>query len=131
MMLSTSKDQTVKLWATDSFEVVKTYKTDRPVNDAAISPKFDDKDDPRYHILLGGGQDAKDVTPTASSSGKFEACLWHMVFEEEIGQVKGGFGPLNTLAWFPDGQGFVTGGEDGYVRVHAFDADYKTSKKYD
>eukprot|EP00971_Amphidinium_carterae_P050142 988207-Amphidinium_carterae.2 len=41
-----------------------------------------------------------------------KALLWHMVFEEELGQVKGGFGPLNALAWFPDGGGYVTGGED-------------------
>ena len=46
-------------------------------------------------------------------------------------QVKGGFGPLNTLAWFPNGKGFVTGGEDGYVRVHNLDSDYTTSRKYD
>jgi translation initiation factor 3 subunit I len=129
LLLTTSKDQTAKLWSTDNFEIIKTYKTDRPLNDAAITPLLDDKENPRYHILLGGGQDAKDVTTTAGSSGKFEACLWNMVFEEEIGQIKGGFGPLNCLAWFRDGRGFVTGGEDGYVRVHHFDADFFMNKR--
>ena len=47
--------------------------------------------------------------------------IWHMVYEEEIGSVKGHFGPCNCLAWFRDGRGFVTGGEDGYVRVQHFD----------
>lgn len=37
----------------------------------------------------------------------------------------------NTMAWFRDGAGFVTGGEDGYVRVHHFDKDYFTAKKYE
>ena len=34
------------------------------------------------HILMGGGQDAKDVTTTSGSSGKFEVLLWHMVYED-------------------------------------------------
>jgi len=131
LMITSSKDQTAKLWAMDNYECVKTYKTDRPLNDAAISPLYTKETDPKYHILLGGGQDAKDVTTTAGSSGKFEALLWHMIYEEEIGTVKGHFGPMNTLAWFRDGKGFVTGGEDGYVRVHEFDNDYFTSRKFE
>jgi len=131
LMVTCSKDMTAKLWAMDDYECVKTYKTDRPLNDAVICPRYTDKNEPKYHILLGGGQDAKDVTTTGASSGKFEALLWHMVFEEEIGSVKGHFGPMNTLAWFRDGSGFVTGGEDGYVRVHHFDNDYFTSRKFE
>jgi translation initiation factor 3 subunit I len=34
---------------------LKTYKTDRPVNSAAISPIKD-------HVVLGGGQEAIEVT---------------------------------------------------------------------
>merc|ERR1719230_1309618 len=83
LMITSSKDQTAKLWAMDMEEpeLIKTYKTDRPLNDAAISPLYTDEKDPKYHILLGGGQDAKDVTTTAATSGKFEAMLWHMIFE--------------------------------------------------
>ena len=54
---------------------------------------------PMFHILLVGGQDAKSVTTTSASLGKFEALLWHMVYQEEIGTVRGHFGPLNRLAW--------------------------------
>eukprot|EP00449_Zooxanthella_nutricula_P029865 CAMPEP_0198489656 /NCGR_PEP_ID=MMETSP1462-20131121/1636_1 /TAXON_ID=1333877 /ORGANISM="Brandtodinium nutriculum, Strain RCC3387" /LENGTH=348 /DNA_ID=CAMNT_0044218167 /DNA_START=70 /DNA_END=1113 /DNA_ORIENTATION=- len=130
LMITSSKDQTCKLWTMDDeYECVKVYETDRPLNDAAISPLYNAEKDPKYHILMGGGQDAKDVTTTAGSSGKFEALLWHMVYGEEIGTVKGHFGPMNTLAWRRDGRGFVTGGEDGYVRAHTFDNDYFTSKK--
>lgn len=133
LMLTCSKDMTSKLWAMDNYEPIKTYKTDRPLNDACISPLFDKERDARPHILMGGGQDAKDVTTTGAASGKFEALLWHMVYEEEIGTVKGHFGPMNAIAWFRDGRGFVTGGEDGYVRVHYFDNDYfdPKSKKFD
>eukprot|EP00420_Gonyaulax_spinifera_P037670 CAMPEP_0197887050 /NCGR_PEP_ID=MMETSP1439-20131203/18906_1 /TAXON_ID=66791 /ORGANISM="Gonyaulax spinifera, Strain CCMP409" /LENGTH=337 /DNA_ID=CAMNT_0043506875 /DNA_START=48 /DNA_END=1061 /DNA_ORIENTATION=+ len=131
LMITSSKDMTAKLWAMDEYELVKTYKTDRPLNDAAISPLYTAETDAKFHILMGGGQDAKDVTTTAGSSGKFEALMWHMVYAEEIGTVKGHFGPMNTLAWFRDGKGFVTGGEDGYVRVHEFDNSYFTSKKFE
>jgi len=133
LMVTSSKDNFAKLWAMDEYELIKSYKTDRPLNDVAISPCYnkEKQEDRKPHLLMGGGQDAKDVTTTGSSSGKFEACLWHMIYEEEIGTVKGHFGPMNSIAWFRDGRGFVTGGEDGYVRVHFFDSDYFTSEKFE
>jgi len=134
LMCTSSKDMSAKLWAMDTLECIKHYKTDRPLNDAAISPLYSSDpsiQEPKLHIIFGGGQDAKDVTTTAGSSGKFETLLWHMVYEEEIGSIKGHFGPMNCLAWMRDGRGFVTGGEDGYVRVHFFDNDYFTSKKFE
>ena len=61
------------------------------------------------HILLGGGQDAKDVTTTAIRDGKFDARFYHMLLEEEFGRVKGHFGPINTLAFHPDGKAYCSG----------------------
>ena len=46
------------------------------------------------------------------------------MFQEEIGQVKGHFGPINTLAFHPNGKQYTSGGEDGYVRIHNFDKSY-------
>lgn len=51
-----------------------------------------------------------------------------MVYQEELGSCKGHFGPLNTLCWMPDGNGYASGGEDGYVRIYHFDEDYFTDK---
>ncbi|ESO08071.1 hypothetical protein HELRODRAFT_185422 [Helobdella robusta] len=115
--ITASKDFTAKLYDTTSMSVMKTYKTDRPVNSAAISPL-------KPHVVLGGGQEAMDVTTTSTRIGKFDSRFYHLVFEEEFGRVKGHFGPINSVAFHPDGTGYSSGGEDGYVRVHKFDSPY-------
>lgn len=46
------------------------------------------------------------------------------LFEEELASVKGHFGPINAIAFAPDGRSFSSGGEEGYIRIHHFDADY-------
>ncbi len=105
------------LWDSDTLEPLKTYRTERPVNSASISPIFE-------HVVLGGGQEAMDVTTTSTKIGKFDARFFHLVFEEEFGRVKGHFGPINSVQFHPDGKGYASGGEDGYVRVHQFDDAY-------
>lgn len=117
MFIAASKDKTARLFDMDSLEPLKLYQTERPVNSAAISPTHD-------HVVLGGGQDAMSVTTTSTRIGKFDARFFHTVFEEEFGRVKGHFGPINSVAFHPDGKSYSSGGEDGYVRVHNFDANY-------
>jgi len=117
MFITASKDNTAILWDADTLELLKTYRTERPVNSASISPIFE-------QVVLGGGQDAMDVTTTSTKIGKFDARFFHLVFEEEFGRVKGHFGPINSVQFHPDGKGYASGGEDGYVRVHQFDDAY-------
>lgn len=117
MFITASKDTTAKLFDSENLMLLKTYKTERPVNSAAISPI-------KEHVVLGGGQDAMDVTTTSSRIGKFDSRFFHLVFEEEFGRVKGHFGPINSVAFHPDGKSYSSGGEDGYVRVHNFDPSY-------
>jgi translation initiation factor 3 subunit I len=115
--ITASKDKSAKILAADSLEVLKTYVTDTPLNSAAITPVKD-------YVILGGGQAAMDVTTTSARQGKFEARFYHKIFQEEIGRVRGHFGPLNYVAVHPAGTGYCSGGEDGYVRVHHFDKPY-------
>ncbi|KAF4682831.1 translation initiation factor eIF3 subunit [Perkinsus olseni] len=141
LFVTASQDMTAKLWNIRTWQCVKTYSSDRPINDATINPLYraDDDDEEvvedkrddgvlvsrrRQHVMLGGGQQARDVTTTSAKQGKFESCLFHMIYENELGKVSGHFGPINTLSWSPDGYTFVSGGEDGYVRVHHMDDDY-------
>lgn len=116
-LISSSKDCTAKLFDIETLRQLKTYTTERPVNSAAISPVRD-------HVILGGGQEAIEVTQTAVQSGKFEARFFHLIFEEEFARVKGHFGPINTIAIHPDGRSYASGAEDGFIRVHHFDNDY-------
>lgn len=112
-----SLDKTSKIFDSTTLECLKTFQPERPVNAAVLSPIFD-------HVIVGGGQDAMSVTLTSSKAGKFESKIYQKVFGEEIGGIKGHFGPINALAIAPDGRSFSSGGEDGFVRIHHFDADY-------
>lgn len=116
-IIAASKDCTAKMFDTATLDIIKTFKTERPVNSASMSPL-------KPHVVLGGGQEAMDVTTTSTRIGKFNARFFHSIFEEEFGSVKGHFGPINTVAFTPDGKGYSSGGEDGYVRIHEFDQQY-------
>merc|ERR1712113_309425 len=143
LFVTGSKDNNCKLWDTvevgkiaaenaksgshmtgdiDDLEPLHLYATDRPVNACAISPT-------KLHVITGGGQEAMSVALTAGSAGKFETRFFHMVFENQFGMVKGHFGPINVMAFHPDGRSFSTGGEDGYVRINFFDNDYLKDEK--
>ena len=146
LLITGSADCTSKLFDVNTFRCLRTFETEVPVNAAAISPI-------KEHVFVAGGQEAMSVTTTSSRVGKFETKLFHMVFGDEFGSVRGHFGPVNTLALHPDGElafppppslsnsrrahinssayyyyftgtGFTSGSEDGYIRIHAFDRDY-------
>uniref|UniRef100_A0A2K6S0M1 Serine-threonine kinase receptor-associated protein n=1 Tax=Saimiri boliviensis boliviensis TaxID=39432 RepID=A0A2K6S0M1_SAIBB len=110
VFVTASKDDTAKIFDSTTLEHQKTFWTECPVNSAALSLNYD-------HVVLGGGQEAMDVTTTSTRIGKFEASFFHLAFEEEFGRVKGNFGPINSFAFHPDGKSYSSGGEDGYVQA--------------
>jgi translation initiation factor 3 subunit I len=118
-LITAASDNTAKLWDLKTMNHIKTYQTERPVNSATISPVME-------HIALGGGQEASQVTTTSSKSGKFEVRFFHQVYEYEMGSVGGHFGPVNSVAFNPDGRSYTSGAEEGYVRICHFDPDYFT-----
>jgi len=118
--VTASKDGTSKLYDSKSWKHLKTYSTGRPINSASISPI-------RPEVIVGGGQSAESVTTTRVDSTQFRVRFFHLIYEEELGSVQGHFGPVNVLSYSPDGKGFASGGEDGFVRLHHFDPSYFTS----
>merc|ERR1711976_113808 len=117
LFITASSDKTSKLVDPESFQTLNIYQTECPVNSADLSPIFE-------HVLVGGGQDAALVTTTTALAGKFESIFFNKIFAERFAAVKGHFGPINSVAFHPDGRSFSTGGEDGYVRLHKFDKEY-------
>jgi translation initiation factor 3 subunit I len=115
--ITAGKDKSAKIISSRDLSILKTFVADTPLNTASITPKKD-------FVILGGGQAAMDVTTTSARQGKFEARFYHKIFEDEIGRVRGHFGPLNTIAVHPQGVAYASGGEDGYVRMHSFDKSY-------
>ncbi|KAJ1975921.1 translation initiation factor eIF3 subunit [Dimargaris cristalligena] len=120
--ITSSKDKTARIYDSNTLECIKSYPTDTPLNSAVIVPAI------KEFVVVGGGQEAMQVTTTSQRQGKFECRFFHKIHEDEVGRVRGHFGPINTIAFHPDGKSFSSGGEDGYVRVHHFDPDYYTFK---
>jgi len=122
--ISASKDGTSRLYDSKTYKLLKTYSTGRPINTADISPL-------KEEVLVGGGQSAESVTTTRVDSSQFKVKFFHLIYEDELGSLQGHFGPVNILSYSPDGTGFASGGEDGYVRLHHFDQHYFNFGKED
>ncbi|PWN52985.1 putative TIF34-translation initiation factor eIF3, p39 subunit [Violaceomyces palustris] len=121
--VTSGKDKSAKLIDTKTLQIIKTYATETPLNSASIHPT-------KPYIIVGGGQEAMNVTTTSARQGRFETRFWHKVFEEECARLPGHFGPINTIAIHPAGKAYASGGEDGYVRVNWFDPGFFNSKLY-
>jgi hypothetical protein len=52
----------------------------KPCRAAAISPLFDNQEMQKFHVLLAGGQDAREVTTTAAKEGGFEMRLMSIIY---------------------------------------------------
>eukprot|EP01100_Stratorugosa_tubuloviscum_P011485 TRINITY_DN512_c0_g1_i1.p1 TRINITY_DN512_c0_g1~~TRINITY_DN512_c0_g1_i1.p1 ORF type:complete len:331 (-),score=140.35 TRINITY_DN512_c0_g1_i1:140-1132(-) len=115
--ITASLDHTAKLYDSKTLTLLKTYEFNRPVNSSSISPILP-------HALLGGGQAAAEVTLTRVDQSQFRVRLYHKIFEDELASVSGHFGPVNTVTFSPDGRTFVSGGEDGFVRINHLDSSY-------
>ena len=117
MFATSSKDAKAKVFDITTFEEICSFSTDRPLNGVALSPILN-------HLVVVGGVEARDVTTTRTQ--KMESLFYNIASGEEIGRVKGSFGTMNSVQFNPNGKSFITGGEDGYVRLCFFDEDYFT-----
>ena len=121
MIITASSDHTARIFDAKTLTLLKTFTSDRPLNSAAISPLFN-------HVIVGGGQEAMNVTVTSAKVGHFEVDFYHTVYGDFLGSVKGHFGPVNSVAFNTNGKSFASGSEDGYIRLHHFDKEYFNAK---
>ena len=61
LYITGASDNLAKLWDAQTLECLCTYETEVPVNGVDISPI-------KEHVVLGGGQDAMEVTTTSTTS---------------------------------------------------------------
>ena len=122
IFVTCSNDQTINLYDSRSYRRLKTFESDKQIFSAIISPLSNCP-----FVIGAGGQDAASVTTTSAKEGKFEYTFFHTIFEEQVGTLKGHFGPVNALAWSPDGRSYASGGEEGFVRINHFDNDFFTA----
>jgi translation initiation factor 3 subunit I len=107
---------------------VRVFQFNKPCRAASISPLFDAPENQKFHVLLAGGQDARDVTTTAAKEGGFEIKMMNIIHNSSLAEILGHFGTIHTLAFGPDGINFASGSEDGYVHFHKLLPEYFTKK---
>lgn len=128
MLFTASRSGHTKLLHPETFEEVREYNFGgRPCRAVAVSPLHDSQQWQKFHILMCGGQDARDVALTDEGAGGFEIRLQSIIFSEQLAEIHGHFGPVHTLDFSPDGFAFASGGEDGYVHYHRFPPEYFTN----
>lgn len=130
MLLTGSRDGYSKLIHPEDFKIIKEYHYGKPCRSASISPLFDSDRHQKFHCILAGGQDARDVTTTDASAGGFEMKMYNIIFGDKLVEVHGHFGPVHSTSFSPDGFAFASGAEDGYVHYHRFPPEY-FSKKFE
>jgi translation initiation factor 3 subunit I len=131
VVLTASKDGKSCIIDPDTFEVIHTMFPQNPtrnLNSCKISPLFSvgDENEEKFHAIVAGGQESRDVTTTHAKKGGFEVIFFNLMYGEELGAVQGHFGPVNCLAFSPSGKVFASGAEDATIRLHKLEEDYTT-----
>ena len=128
MLFTCSRDGLCKLLHPETFQEMRCFDFEFPCRNAAVSPLYEADENQKFHVLLCGGQDAKDVTTTKSSKGGFEMKLHNIIYSDLLASIKGHFGTVHSVAFSPDGMSFASGSEDGYVHIHKFLPEYYSKK---
>jgi len=135
LLLTASLDGTSHVIDTENYEVIHTFKPQNPtrnINACKLLPSVlnnkENWENERYHAVISGGQDCRNVTTTNAKEGGFDLEFVNFLTSESVGSIKGHFGPVNTLAFSKDGRILVSGAEDSTVRIQNM-TDYIFDKK--
>jgi len=139
LVATASHDKSVRVWDLgkgSEWRLIYSLETDRPLNAVAFGPVTHaaavgapSGRPGRCTVVVAGGQDARDVTTSKSTSEQFGCLLLRLGVQEKLpceleadGVTKGHFGPVHTLAFSRDGSMIASGSEDGCVRLHLLDS---------
>ena len=80
------------------------------------------KNEPKYHIIYGGG--INQVEQARQTEGGNELFIYNMMDQKVLSKFGVQYGRINWISSFPDGSGVITAGEEGVVRIYRFDQTY-------
>lgn len=120
-ILATAASDGCKIVDPETLEILRFFKQEVPMNAVSVSPLFctQNEKNAKYHVIVGGGTPA--IYAAMTKCAGFEAHICNVMDEKEIGKILCHFGPINSIEFFKDGQGYVSAGEDGFVVVVRFD----------
>ena len=95
-VLATAADNGSKIVDPESFEILRYFKQELPMNAVSISPLFSDPAHPKFHSVMGGGVSAIMAAMTAGNAG-FEAHVCNILHGNEVGKISGHYGPINSI----------------------------------
>jgi translation initiation factor 3 subunit I len=129
IILTASKDGKSCVIDPNSFDVIHTLHPQDPtrnLNSCKVSPLFSqgNEEEEKYHAVVAGGQESRDVTTTHAKKGGFELLIYNVMYGEELGAIQGHFGPVNTISFGPTGRLLASGAEDATIRLHKLDEEY-------
>jgi hypothetical protein len=121
-VLATAARDGSKVVDPETFEILSVFKREYPMNDVSISPLFNHPTNPKHHIIMGGGIDARQAAQ--SKGAGFDVHLCNVMLEKEIGKLLTHFSPISSLEFFKDGLGYVSCADDAYITIVRFEESY-------
>nr|XP_002126536.1 guanine nucleotide-binding protein subunit beta-5 [Ciona intestinalis] len=104
-ILTASGDSTCALWDVESGQLLQSFHGHQSdVMDAALSPCE------TGNLFISGGCDKN-------------ACVWDMRTAKCIQSFQTHNSDINTVKWFPTGEAFATGSDDGTIKMYDLRAD--------
>lgn len=122
MLVTASIDKTCKVFDAESLESFISVNFEDQANSASIHPNS-------KYLIVTGGQPPMDVTQTSHSHGNFYTKFYYLPTGQLFGQCKSHFGTPLTCQFNPRGDGFASGGHDGFLKVHQLDSHFKSYER--
>lgn len=117
--ITSSSDSTAKIIDSETFDVMKKFDCEEPINSACIFGTND-------KVICVGGINARDVTTTAGKSS-FETNFFDIVTAQKIGSYTTHFGTINAVDVHPQGTHYISAGEDGSISLVKMGSDFENA----